>query len=138
MLVDGASISSNWSNHFLRSTTATRLHNKGFSEQVVQEATGHRSNAVHHYSRRNYIMKEKISNKLNVLPKGVVKGHTDENQKVKVVRKTSVESSKQEEESMVKIEQVKPTDLKVALPSSLRDLASVAGDLVNIHFHFNK
>ena len=32
MLMEGASISGNWSNHSLRSTTATRLHNKGFSE----------------------------------------------------------------------------------------------------------
>ena len=59
MLMEGASISGNWSNHSLRITTAMRFHNKGFSEPIVQEATGHRSNAVHCYSRTNYVMKEK-------------------------------------------------------------------------------
>ena len=74
--MEGASISGNWSNHSLRSTPTTRLHNMGFSEQVVQEGTGHKSNAVRCYSRINYVMKEKISDNLNILPKGVVKGQT--------------------------------------------------------------
>ena len=100
--MEGVPISGNWSNHSLRSTTAIRLHNKGFSEQVVQEATGHKSN---YYSRTNYVMKEKISDNLNVLPKGVDKGQSDENV-VKSNEKTSVESSKEKEESMVKTEQV--------------------------------
>ena len=70
MLMEGVSISGNLSNHSLRSTTATRLHNKDFSEKFVQEATDHKSNAVHCYSRTNYVMKEKISDNLNILPKG--------------------------------------------------------------------
>ena len=84
----------------------------------------------------NYVMKEKISNNLNVLPKGVVIGQTDEIEG-KTNEKTFAESVKEDKESTVKTYKVMPIDVSVALPSNVCDLASVAGGLVNIHFHFN-
>ena len=40
-----------YTNHSLRSSSATRMYHSGVDEQVIQEITGHRSNAVRAYKR---------------------------------------------------------------------------------------
>ena len=40
-----------YTNHNLRSTSATRMYRDGVDEQVIQEVTGHRSLAVRSYKR---------------------------------------------------------------------------------------
>lgn len=47
--------------HSLRATCATRLYNKGFDEQLVQEITGHSSVAVREYKRTSDDMKKDAS-----------------------------------------------------------------------------
>lgn len=38
-----------YTNHSLRSTSATRMYDAGIDEQTICQFTGHRSNAVHLY-----------------------------------------------------------------------------------------
>ena len=52
-------------NHSLRATAASRLYQKGVDEQLIQEVTGHRSNAVRSYKRTNDCMKQNISSILS-------------------------------------------------------------------------
>ena len=40
-----------YTNHSLRATAATRLYHNNLDEQLIQEITGHRSNAVRSYKR---------------------------------------------------------------------------------------
>ena len=44
-------IPGNFTNHSLRSTTATHLYHNNVDEQIIQEVTGHRSIAVRQYKR---------------------------------------------------------------------------------------
>ena len=48
-------------NHYLRATTASRLYDHGFDEQLVCETTGHRSSAVRAYKRTSDGQKKNIS-----------------------------------------------------------------------------
>ena len=48
-------------NHSLRTSAACRLYEQGIEEQLIQEQTGHRSNAVRGYKRTTDAMKRKIS-----------------------------------------------------------------------------
>lgn len=50
--------------HSLRATTATRLYESGFDEQLIQEQTGHSSTAVRSYKRTSSIMKQEVSKTL--------------------------------------------------------------------------
>ena len=47
--------------HSLRATCATRLYNSGVDEQMIQEITGHTSNAVRAYKRTSDEMRENVS-----------------------------------------------------------------------------
>ena len=55
----------------MRHTTAIRLHHKNVGKQLIKEHTGHRSNVVERYAKTSMKQKEKVSDLLNVLPKGV-------------------------------------------------------------------
>ena len=48
-------------NHSLRTSAASLLYQKGVEEQLIQEQTGHRLNAVRGYRRSTDAMKRKIS-----------------------------------------------------------------------------
>jgi hypothetical protein len=50
--------------HSLRATCATRLFRQGVEEQLIQEVTGHSSEAVREYKRTDDVMKEHVSNML--------------------------------------------------------------------------
>lgn len=50
--------------HSLRATTATRLYESGFDEQMIQEQTGHTSTAVRSYKRTSSVMKQEVSKTL--------------------------------------------------------------------------
>ena len=50
--------------HSLRATCATRLYERGFPEQQIQEITGHSSNAVREYKRTSDGMKKAASSAL--------------------------------------------------------------------------
>ena len=60
-MCDRASIDSYFTNHSLRSSSATRLYTNGIDEQVIQEITGHRSLAVRSYKRTCEAQKRKAS-----------------------------------------------------------------------------
>ena len=48
---DKAGFKGYFTNHSLRSSSATRMYHSGIDEQIIQEITGHRSNAVQSYKR---------------------------------------------------------------------------------------
>ncbi len=50
-LCQSAGITGYHTNHSLRATTASRLYQQNFDEQLISETTGHRSNAVRRYKR---------------------------------------------------------------------------------------
>ena len=50
-----------YTNHSLRSSSATRMYHSGIDEQVIQEITGHRSLAVRSYKRTSDIQKRQAS-----------------------------------------------------------------------------
>ena len=50
-LCEDADIPGYYTNHSLRSSSATRMYRSGVEEQVIQEITGHRSTAVRSYKR---------------------------------------------------------------------------------------
>lgn len=54
-------ISGKFTLHSLRSTCATRLYERGLDEQIIQEVTGHSSNAVRAYKRTNDGMRANVS-----------------------------------------------------------------------------
>ena len=70
-LMATAGIPGDYSNHSLRHKTVTRLHHKNVGKQLITEQMGHCSNAVKRYAKISMKQKEKVSDLLNVLPKGV-------------------------------------------------------------------
>ncbi len=56
-----AGFQGNYSNHSLRSTSATRMYEAGIDEQIICKITGHRSNAVRAYKRTSEELKHKAS-----------------------------------------------------------------------------
>ena len=55
-----------YTNHSLRATAATRLHQSGIEEQQIMERTGHRSTeAVRSYKRSSKNQQEKVSDILS-------------------------------------------------------------------------
>ena len=50
-----------YTNHSLRSSSATRMYRGGVEEQVIQEITGHRSNAVRSYKRTSDLQHQMAS-----------------------------------------------------------------------------
>ncbi len=59
-----AGISGRHSNHSLRATSASRLYDAGIDEQLIQERTGHRSNAVRGYKRTSSKLQKKVTDTL--------------------------------------------------------------------------
>ena len=47
-----------YTNHSLRSSSATRMYRHGVEEQLIQEITGHRSNAVRSYKRTSTLQRK--------------------------------------------------------------------------------
>ena len=54
----------NFTNHSLRSMSATRMYESGVEEQVIAEITGHRSLCVHSYKRTSISQKHKAAEAL--------------------------------------------------------------------------
>ena len=50
-LCQAAGLPGHYSNHSLRSTTATRLYDQNLDEQQISEITGHKSVAIRNYKR---------------------------------------------------------------------------------------
>ena len=50
-----------YTNHSLRSSSATRMYHNGIEEQIIQEVTGHRSNAVRSYKRSSDLQRQVAS-----------------------------------------------------------------------------
>ena len=68
-----ANISGNKTNHSLRATGATTLFEKGISEKIIQERTGHRSlEALRIYEHTNTAQHQAVS---NILPAGTMQPH---------------------------------------------------------------
>ncbi len=61
MMMKEAGIEGKFTLHSLRSTCATRLYEKGVDEQIIQEVTGHSSNAVRAYKRTSDGMRANVS-----------------------------------------------------------------------------
>ena len=59
-----AGLKGKWSNHSLRATAVTRLYEAEVDEQLIQERTGHRSNAVRGYKRTSTNMQKKVCDTL--------------------------------------------------------------------------
>ena len=68
-IMEAGGIEGFYRNHSLRKTTATRLFEKGLDPQLIQEQTGHKSNAIMLYKQSSLNMKKKVSDMLNVLPR---------------------------------------------------------------------
>ena len=60
-MCDEAGFQGHYSNHSLRSTSATRMYEAGIDEQTICEITGYRSNAVHAYKHTSEELKRKAS-----------------------------------------------------------------------------
>ncbi len=59
-----AGIEGRHSNHSLRATSVSRLYDAGVDEQLIQERTGHRSNAVCGYKRTSFKLQKKVTDTL--------------------------------------------------------------------------
>ena len=66
-IMEAGGIEGFYRNHSLRKTTATCLFEQGVDPQLIQEQTGHKSNAIMLYKQSNLKMKKKVSDMLNVL-----------------------------------------------------------------------
>ena len=77
LLAEECGLSGYFTNHSLRSTAATILHNapENITEQVICEATGHRSTAVTGYKHTHKSIKERVSNILTNVTSGENIGH---------------------------------------------------------------
>ena len=58
---DKAGFPGYFTNHSLRSTSTTRMYHCGIDEQIIQEITGHRSQAVRSYKRTSDVQKRYAS-----------------------------------------------------------------------------
>lgn len=63
-LMASAGFVSNFTNHSLRATTATRLFESDCPDKLIAEQTGHSSNAIRRYKKANLKQKEHVSNLL--------------------------------------------------------------------------
>lgn len=77
-------------NHSLRASAASRLHNAGVDEQLICEVTGHRSNAVRSYKRTSEGQKRRLSDILQGQGKKIAVG--DDSRATVVEHKLSNES----------------------------------------------
>ena len=59
----------NFKNHSMRKSTCTRLFRKGVDPQLIEEQTGHKSEAVMLYKKSNLQQKKEVSDMLSVLPR---------------------------------------------------------------------
>ena len=134
-----ASIDGYFTNHSLRHTTVTRLFDKDVDEQLIQEQTGHNSVAVHCYKRPNLHLKEHVSDLLNVLLQGVEKeAPTQFNATVSKAPLDSQDTTQKEKDDDLSANAnsvIKPTDINVQVPQSVKNLGNLSG-LIIIHFHF--
>ena len=89
-----------YTNHSLRVTTVTRLFDQRQDMKVIQEHTGHRSDAVMTYRRVDDMKKQEISRFLSPCtttePKVVVKEENDEPESKKIKCEVSEEESRQD------------------------------------------
>ena len=60
-LCETAGLPGYYTNHSLRSSSATRMYRSGIDEQIISEITGHRSIAVRSYKRTSQSQKQKAS-----------------------------------------------------------------------------
>ena len=58
-IMSAGGIEGHFRNHSLRKATATRFFEKGVDPQLIQEQTGHKSNAIMLYKKSNLEMKKK-------------------------------------------------------------------------------
>ncbi len=70
-----AGITGKRSNHSLRATSATRLYEAEMDEQLIQERTGHKSNAIRGYKRMSTSLQKKVCNTLYGLNKAQESPH---------------------------------------------------------------
>ena len=56
IIMEAGGIKGFYCNHSLRKTTATCLFEKGLDPQLIQEQTGHKSNAIMLYKQSNLDM----------------------------------------------------------------------------------
>ena len=68
-LCDVAGMHSKYSNHSLRSTTATHIYDQNIYKQQITEITGHKSVAVRKYKRTSMEMQQQMSDVLYGKPK---------------------------------------------------------------------
>ena len=61
-LCQNANLPGYYTNHRLRSSSATRMYHNGVDEQLIQEVTGYRSNAVHSYKHSSDMQRKLASN----------------------------------------------------------------------------
>ena len=127
------------------------MFEKGVDPQLIQEQTGHKSNAIMLYKKSNLEMKKKVSDMLNVLP--VEMQEIRDREKV-MLQNESLKKKNQTEMVMVKenvkfksnmevaekkekvvVDTKKGIDLHVPVAPGF-DLSNLSG-LVNIHFHFH-
>ncbi len=65
-MCEEAGFEGNFTNHSLRSTSATHMYQAGIDEQTICEITGYRSNAVRRYKRTSEDLKRKASQTISV------------------------------------------------------------------------
>ena len=67
-LCKSAGLPGYYTNHSLRSSSVTRMYHSGVEEQVIQEITGHRSNAVRSYKRTSQLQRKFASQAISGEP----------------------------------------------------------------------
>ena len=136
-LMAATGIPSDFSNHSLRHTTATRLHHKNVGKQLIKEHTGYHSNAVKRYAKTSMKQKQKVSDLLNVLPKGVQVVNKEKSGDEENLDPKEGKTSEKTNVVTVPSKQNEPLNVDFVIPQNVRDLDAL-GPLVNINFHFHK
>ena len=67
-MMEDAGIEGHFQNHSTRKSTCTRLFQKGVDPQLIEEQTGHKSEAIMLYKKLNLAMKKQVFDMLSVLP----------------------------------------------------------------------
>ncbi len=93
-----AGLSGHHSNHSLRATSASHLYEAGVDEQLIQEHTGHRSNAVRGYKRTSSKLQQQVTQTLYGPPKKFAPSAT-----VSVAPNSQAASSEQPEDRHVDV-----------------------------------
>ena len=89
--------------------------------ELINEQTWYHSNAVERYAKTSMKQKEKVSDLLNVLPKGVQKVNKENSdEEENVSPKQSTKDSPTNDVLVISNDQNKPVNVDVAVPQNLR------------------